>query len=233
MTAPAAELLAADSSFLDLLSPPARQRIVAGATERTVRAGRPIFPPRAAWTRAGMVLEGIARAYLDSNDGRQVTIRYVRPGGTIGNVFPIAGDRAPLAIKAVTDCRILEFDPSEMLRIISSDAATGVVILTVLSQRLEDLYATLAASAFGTMRERIAGHLLEMAHTDQESGRIVVSVTQQRLADDVGTVREVVARTLREFRDDGLVETLTGTVVILDAPRLASLVGRWRTRPLP
>jgi PAS domain S-box-containing protein len=56
----------------------------------------------------------------------------------------------------------------------------------------------------------------------------VITMTQQRLADCVGTVREVVARTLREFRAEGLVVTAGGRVEVLDAGRLARVAaGRW------
>jgi CRP/FNR family transcriptional regulator len=45
-------------------------------------------------------------------------------------------------------------------------------------------------------------------------------ISQQELADAVGSVREVVARTLRELRVEGIVATSTDSVVILDAQRL-------------
>jgi CRP/FNR family transcriptional regulator, cyclic AMP receptor protein len=174
------------------------------------------------------VLGGVARTFLTSGEARQVTIRYVRPGGMFGNILPLAGDRAPLAIAAVTECHGLEFDAEALLDAARADAATALVVLDVLSRRLEDLYATLAANAFGTTRERIAGHLLELGHPEPESGRLLVDLTQQRLADSVGTVREVAARILSDFRDEGLVSTSHGRIEILDAVRLAAQVGRWQ-----
>ncbi len=230
MPDPASGVVAGDASFLDRLGPFVRERIQAEATEWTARADETIFPPGANWTRTGMIVDGIARAYLGAADGRQMTVRYIRPGGTIGNVYPIAGDRAPLGIAAVTDCRVLEFDAKLMLRIIESDPAASLVVMSVLSQRLEDLYATLASSTFGSMRERVAGHLLDLAHPDPASGRVIVRITQQKLADSVGTVREVVARILHAFRDEGLVATTAGSIEILDVGRVAAQVGRWQER---
>ena len=77
------------------------------------------------------------------------------------------------------------------------------------------------------MRERVAGHLLDLAHPTDEPQRLTVPVTQQQLADGVGTVREVVARVLRELRSEGIVTTSAGSIVILDPVTLASQVGRW------
>jgi len=217
-----------EGSLLGELSPLVRAQLEASSSTWIARSGEAIFPPSTAWTRAGMILEGIARAFLAASDGRQLTVRYVRAGGMIGSMFPIAGDRAPLGIEAITDCRIFEFDTGELHRIVESDTATAVVVLRVFDRRLEDLYAVLAASAFGSMRERIAGHLLDLAGFEAASGRLVTTITQQQLADSVGTVREVAARVLRELREEGLVATSRGTIEIVDANRLAAQVGRWR-----
>ncbi len=218
-----------DRSLLDELRPEQRDELVATATERSIAAGAAIFPASVAWTRAGVVREGVARAYLAASDGRQLTVRYVRPGGTIGSPFPVQGARAPLAIEAVTACTIVEFDPAVFLRIMSDDAAAAVLVVETLTRRLEDLYATLAANAFGSMRERVAGNLLDRAVADPASGELVAAMTQQELADGVGTVRETVARVLREFRDEGLIATGHSAIRVLDPVNLAALVGRWRT----
>ena len=48
----------------------------------------------------------------------------------------------------------------------------------------------------------------------------MAQISQQELADAVGSVREVVARTLRDFRAAGMVATTADSVVILDPTRL-------------
>lgn len=205
-----------------------RDRLLGSATESVIPAGKPIIVPSAAWTRAGVISAGIARATLSSADGRQLTVRYVRPGGLIGSVFPIAGARAPLGISAVTTCRVVEFDAEDFLRILESDAQASLLVVRLFNQRLEDLYATVAAHTFGTMRERVGSHLLDLAEVDPATGVITAGVTQQQLADSVGSVREVVARVLRELRDEGIVATSHGMITILNLSALAALVSRWR-----
>ncbi len=217
-----------DIPFLHDLDPGLRSALLGGSTTWRARAGSAIFPAAVAWTRAGLILDGIARASVASRDGRQLTVRYARAGGWIGNLYPIAGDRAPLAIHAVTDCRVLEFDVASFERIVALDPRAARLVIGVLTHRLEDLYATLAANTFGTMPERVAGHLLDLAQPGSTPGSLVVTLTQQQLADGVGTVREVVARVLREFREAGVITTSPRSIQILDAARLASLVGRWR-----
>jgi CRP/FNR family transcriptional regulator len=78
-----------------------------------------------------------------------------------------------------------------------------------------------AINAFGSVKQPVAAHLLDLASAQQRPrGRLVARVSQQELADAVGSVREVVARVLRELRLAAIVATGPDSVVILDAARL-------------
>ena len=78
-----------------------------------------------------------------------------------------------------------------------------------------------AVNAFGSVRQRVAAHLLDLASDHQRpSGRLVARVSQQELADAAGSVREVVARALRDLRIAGIVATAADSVMILDPGQL-------------
>ena len=102
-----------------------------------------------------------------------------------------------------------------------------------MTRRLRDAYTTLASTAFGSMRERVARQLLDMATAASHTELLVAPVTQQGLADGVGTVRETVARVLREFRTEGLISTTEGCIEINNRDGLASIVGRSRSQGQP
>ena len=103
-------------------------------------------------------------------------------------------------------------------------------MINEIARRLHDVYGTLSITAFGSIRERIVDHLLELALRDRASGRLIAPVTQQALADSIGSVREVVARTLALLRDEGLIETRKGEIVLLDPERLSASVAGWTDR---
>jgi CRP/FNR family transcriptional regulator len=50
-------------------------------------------------------------------------------------------------------------------------------------------------------------------------------VTHQSLADATGSVREVVARALRNLRDEGVIATDVGRITILNPEALTRLAG--------
>jgi CRP/FNR family cyclic AMP-dependent transcriptional regulator len=80
-----------------------------------------------------------------------------------------------------------------------------------------------AGTAFGSVRQRVARHLLDLATARQRDARLVAAVNQQALADAVGTAREVVARTVHDFRAAGLIETSREGIVLLDPDGIESV----------
>src|SRR6266536_3395026 len=95
-----------------------------------------------------------------------------------------------------------------------------------LNRRLYETRQQAAVNAFGSVRQRVAAHLLDLASAQlHPRGRLVAHVSQQELADAAGSVREVVARVLRDFRVAGIVATSSDSVVILDPARLYAETG--------
>jgi hypothetical protein len=86
----------------------------------------------------------------------------------------------------------------------------------------------LSGSAFATVRQRVARHLLDLASerlpepaSGHRSGsELVVRVSQRELAEAAGTAREVVVRVLRDLRQDGVIRTGRDKIVIADPARL-------------
>jgi CRP/FNR family transcriptional regulator len=209
-------------TFLASLPPRARDRLLASAVLLEAPGGSPIFSSNEAMDRTGIILRGLARSHLGAGDGRRLSVRFSRPGSMIGS---LTDARSALSVEAVVDSTILEISVATLREVITEDGRAGLALVSEIAKRLRETYATLATNTFGTMRERVARHLLDLA-VASPPGRLEAPVTQQGLADGVGTVREVVARVLREFRREGLIATHDGRVEILDHEALAGIVDR-------
>ena len=204
------------------------KRLLQGARRRHVGARSPIFGLGDPEPRAGILLGGTARAFLAAADGRQLTVRYARRGALLTRRSYLLGGHSPVAIHAVTDVELLELDARPFLRMVETEAPVARAVLAELSRRLEDVYATVADSAFGTVREKVARHLLALTADGAPGERRIAPITQQELADGVGTMREVAARALRELRREGIVATTQGAIEIIDVARLAGSLGAWQ-----
>jgi CRP/FNR family transcriptional regulator len=84
-----------------------------------------------------------------------------------------------------------------------------------------DCIDLIAGISFGSMRQRVVRHLLDLAASDQRGEMpMVARLSQQALADAVGCLREVVVRLLRELREEGLIRTGRDEIELLEPDRL-------------
>lgn len=175
-----------------------------------------------------LVVSGLLRLYLAASDGRQLTVRYARSGDALGIATSVGGP-GNLTEQAITDCALLVFRRPTLLALGQCDVRVAWAIAEEITHRLYVYLDVIAATTFGTVRQRVAGHLLDLACGRRQGTALVASVSQQELADAVGSVREVVARTLRQFREMGLVETTPQGILIHDPMGL--LAETWSATP--
>ena len=202
-------------------------RLLVGSRRYEVRGGAMVFAFSDAAPRVAVVLQGTARAFLTAADGRQLTVRYARRGALIGRRSDLIGAHAPLAVQAVTDCTILEFDRDLFLMTAAAEISVATGVIVELSARMEDLYATAGDSAFGSVRQRLVRHLLALAEQDLADENHLVSVSQQQLADATGSSREAVARVLADLRAAGLIRTGPREITLLNIDALVPLLSDW------
>ncbi len=214
--------------FLDRLGPERRARLANGASRVSISSGDVVFPNYEDQT--GIVVSGITRLFIRARDGRQLSLRYARPGAMIGTLTSERLSVTKLTVQAVTDGEVVVFDQATFLDLVANDAIVGAAAVDEVARRLDDMYTALAVTTFGDTQVRIMRHLLELAVPDPDSRLLVASVTQQGLADAIGSAREVVTRSLGAMREAGLVETTKGQVVLLDIPRIAGTLGGWLDR---
>ena len=160
--------------------------------------------------RAALVVRGLIRVYLSSPGGRQVTVRYARPGDVLG-IAVLVGGPADTSVQAVEPSSVFRISARTLTEAARRDPRVSWAIAEELNRRLYEVLEQTAVNAFGSVRQRVAAHLLDLASDRQRpGGRLVAHVSQQELADAAGSVREVVARALRDLRAAGIVATASG-----------------------
>lgn len=172
-------------------------------------AGRPPFI---------LIVEGLARVYCCSPQGRQATIRYATPGDVVGLPFVLApqltANHEDLAVQALSWCRVLHFSPSTFRRVAESDARCMWPLFGELAESMVAAERLLSQNVFQPIRARVARHMLDLS--EKRGDRLVVPASQRDIADAIGSVREVISRIIVQLRDDGLIRRGDGVYVIID-----------------
>jgi CRP/FNR family transcriptional regulator, cyclic AMP receptor protein len=203
-------------SVFSAFPPTEIDRLFAKGVRFDIPAGTTIYRETEAPVTAALVISGLVRIYMESPEGRQLTIRYARTGDALG-VVALAGGPPPVNVQVLTDTTLLVLRASSVEAIAKSDAGAAWALAEELAQILLDVMQSLAGTTFGSVRQRVAAHLLNLAAENQDGKTLMAAVSQQELADAVGSVREVVARTLRELRVNRLIETSPAGITLVDA----------------
>ena len=177
-------------------------------------------------TGAGLalVVSGALRYYLPATNGRQVTVGYLGPGNVIGTVQKRSTDLVRIQVIAPTILRHLQADRVQAL--IERRPEFMQALLDEATYILRHSFRVLSASAFTTVRTRVARDIVERASLSGPlRAGIHLVVTHQSLADATGSVREVVARALQTLKHEGVIATTWGGVTVLDPDELLRLAG--------
>jgi CRP/FNR family cyclic AMP-dependent transcriptional regulator len=205
--------------FLSLLEEPKRRQVLAGSMRVTSPAGSTAFVPDEL-DYAAVINSGLVRVYAGDEGGRQATAFYRHRGEllTIGLVRRPAID---LYVQAVTDAELTSLDVNLLRTFMDRDLDVSRALLINYSTLLAHSTWIIAVRSLGDITVRLAFDLLDRACANQLlSGKLVVRASQQQMADSIGSVREVVARSLRKLRQDGIIATAPNLVRVQDIERL-------------
>lgn len=196
------------ASFLRALPADVLGELAARSVAIPVPAGMFVYEPELA-----VVQQGLLRAFVADSAARQVTVSYIRYPGAIG-LAHLAGRGFPVAFQAVTDCQLVQLEAPRLTELVDQYPRIGWSATREVTSRLDELLAETTRIAFGSMRQRLAFHVLNL--TCDESGGPSRTVRQRDLALAVGTVGEVIRRTVIQLQAAGLLSATREGVVVVD-----------------
>jgi CRP-like cAMP-binding protein len=171
-----------------------------------------------------LIISGALRYYLPGANGREVTVGYLGPGNVIGTVQKESS--ALVRIQVISPTILRHLQAGRVHALMERRPEFTQALLDEATHGLQHSFRVLAASAFTTVRARVARDIVERASLSGPlRAGIHLSVTHQSLADATGSVREVVARALDTLKHEGAIETARGGLTVLDPDALTRLAG--------
>ena len=175
----------------------------------------------------GVVLEGRVKMIKHSENGKDVVVDMITPGGMLGELAAFNGEPYPATAQAMEPTVVASIHRDDYLRLLKQYPALALGVIEELGRRLREAQEMIKSMAVERVERRIARILLKLAATtgsSSEEGIVIeLSLTRQDIAEMVGTTVETAIRTMSKFRKKGLVQTKRGRVVILDPHQLVRI----------
>jgi CRP/FNR family transcriptional regulator, cyclic AMP receptor protein len=189
---------------------PARFLAAAGVTQRVVnvKAGHIFFSQGSHADSIFFLDAGRAKLTVVSERGKEATVTLLSPGDFIGEETLAGLSEVHIATAAaVTPCRALKFDRTEMVRLLHEQHEFSDIFLKFVLLRGVRTQEDLIDQLFNNSEKRLARTLLIMAEFGKpgEPESMIPPVTQEALADMIGTTRSRVSFFMNRFRRLGYI----------------------------
>ena len=208
--------------FWDKLSPRQQQTIANVIEFRTVKKGTHIHDSGADCLGLVMVKSGQLRAYVLSEDGREITIsRLFSYDVSLLSASCVMPDmQFHVMIEAEKDTEFWSIPACLFKNLVEETLAVATFANSLISSNFSELMWLMEQIMWKSFDKRLAAFLLEEQNIE---GNHSLKITHERIANHMGTAREVVTRMLRYFQSEGMVRLTRGAIEITDRKRLQQL----------
>ena len=210
--------------FWDKLTEEQKNRILDMAEYRCVKKETRIHDGGAECLGLVIIKEGQLRAYILSEDGREITIgRLFEYDVSLLSASCVMPDlQFNVMIEAEKDSCFWSIPACLFKNLIDESLAVSNYSRNLLSSNFSELMWLMEQIMWKSFDKRLAAFLLEESQVDNST---VLKITHEKIANHMGTAREVVTRMLRYFQSEGMVQLTRGTIELTDLKKLASLQG--------
>ena len=169
-----------------------------------------------------LVISGEIRTYLLSEEGREVTLFRLYSGDlcvlSASCVISQINFETQMIAQQNTEVLIIPVDVIAALR--EKNIHVRCFLYELATKRFSDVMWAMQQILFKGLDRRLAGFLLvETERTDSN----VIRMTHEQIAQHISSAREAVARMLKHFAEDGLVDIKRGAITLIDIDGLRNL----------
>ena len=168
------------------------------------------------------VRSGQLRAYILSEDGREITIsRLTQYDVSLLSASCVMPDmQFNVMIEAEKDSEFWSIPACMFKNLVDESLAVSNYSRNLLSGNFSELMWLMEQIMWKSFDKRLAAFLLEEIQLEESD---TLRMTHEKIANHMGTAREVVTRMLRYFQNEGMVQLTRGAIEITDRDKLEAL----------
>lgn len=205
--------------FWNLLTDREKEILKDNTIERTYTKGSIVFDNSSSCLGLLNVISGQVRAYLVSDEGKEVTIFKLEDND-------LCVLSASCIIKQITfDTQLVANEDTKVLivpsNIIEDLAYMNIELRCYLYEkalaRFSDVMWNMQELLFKGLDSRVANYLINQY---ERTDSTIIKVTHEEIANDINSAREAVTRILKLFVQDGLIKLQKGSIELIDVDAL-------------
>lgn len=203
-----------------MLTPAQAELLADAVAKRRFKRGQVIVEQGKKSDALYIILSGRARVLMTDRKSREVILATLQPGDYIGEMSMIDNEPHSATVEAEIQTDALVLGRAEFTRCLPENATMAYAVMQGLVRRLRHADQKIGSLALMGVYGRVANVLLESATSDGDN-RLVIrdKISRQDIAKMVGASREMVSRVMKDFEEQGFIETLEGGAILVKERR--------------
>lgn len=208
--------------FWKLLTDSEKELVQQNAVIRSYKKGTRVYSSERECLGMLFVMQGEMRTYLLSEEGREVTLFRIYPNDlcVLSASCVISQISFDTQMSAQKDTEVLIIPPNIVLLLKEKNLSVRCFLYELATKRFSDVMWAMQQILFKRLDQRLALFLMQES---QRLGTDTIHMTHEQIAQQISSAREAVARMLKQFSEDGLVELKRGAIRLLDQKGLKAL----------
>lgn len=168
------------------------------------------------------IISGEIRTYILSDEGREITLFRLYPNDlcVLSASCVISQISFDTQMTARQDTEVLIIPPNITALLKEQNISVRCFLYEQATERFSEVMWAMQQILFKGLDQRLAAFLVEECERTKSN---TVSMTHEQIARNISSAREAVARMLKQFTQDGLVELKRGEIIIKDTDGLKRL----------
>lgn len=166
-----------------------------------------------------IVVSGQLRAYMMSEEGKQITIYRLLSNDVclLSASCVLRNISFNLSVDAEADTEVCLTNPEIFDSVAKKNPQMEIYLREAISARFSEAMWVMEQTLFSKFDSRLANFLFEESALQQSD---TLTMTHEQIAAHLGSAREVVSRMLKYFASEGLVSVTRKGITILDRKKL-------------
>lgn len=208
--------------FWEELTADEQELLSSSAVSRKVKKGTLIYNGSSDCLGLLLVLSGQLRAYIVSEEGREITLYRLFDLDTcmFSASCMLNNIQFEITIEAEKDSELWIIPTDVYQKLVKESLAISNYTSQLISSRFSEVMWLMEQILWKSFDKRLAEFLVEESNIEDSD---IIKMTHEKIANHLGTAREVVTRMLRYFQNENILRLSRGTIEILDKKRLLSI----------
>ncbi|RYY32478.1 MAG: Crp/Fnr family transcriptional regulator, partial [Sphingomonadales bacterium] len=173
------------------------------ATLQTMKAGETILEQGEEGDAMLLLLEGVARVWMVTSNGREIILDYAEPGSVLGEIALLDGEPRTASATALWKGRLLRVKKRGFLAFVEDHPKIAMALLRDMARRLRESDTTIETDRAYATGPRLARFLKRLTEQKAHGHRLAGDLSQSELGNFVGISRENINRQLSVWAGAG------------------------------